>query len=388
MDEETEARLRQLWTAPGEQGAYGGVEKLYRSALAVNLPVTREQVRTFLSGVTAYSLTFPRRRRFKRSKVFSAGINDVHGADYMDVSHLSEDNDSIKWILVIKDAFTRKLWAVPTTSKTSKATIEAFDRVYSNPANVPRYLQTDYGGELVCGRTQAYLKSKHIRPYQVPNREIKTSFAERVIRVLQSLIFRYLLHNLTRRYIDQLQAIVDGYNKTVNRATGHAPLDIDKTNEQQVFHRLYPELWQSETKKVEKTRKRTLEPGTSVRLMKERQLLDKEAQILWTPEIFKIDQVIKRPRDGSTAYKVSNLNGEEKLFGTFYPSEVQKVPTNEAPEYLIEQILKSRKKRRGGREYFVKFIGLKEPKWVPETDLIKPSSRRGVRSDSEASQEL
>ena len=63
------------------------------------------------------------------------------------------------------------------------------------------------------------------------NTETKANYAEKVIKTIKYNIFRYLLKNRTRRYIDILQDVVCSYNHTSQRSLGENPAAISSENE-------------------------------------------------------------------------------------------------------------------------------------------------------------
>ena len=109
-NQQTEKALLKIWTDAANPGSLGGRDKLYRQAIKANLPVTRAQVNDFLSSVTSYSLTKPKRHKFKRNRVIASSPNDLHMADLADLHHLGEFNDGYKYWLVIYDFFRKFLW--------------------------------------------------------------------------------------------------------------------------------------------------------------------------------------------------------------------------------------------------------------------------------------
>ena len=53
------------------------------------------------------SLQRPLRRKFKRNRVISKGIDDQWDADLMDMTKFSKDNDGYSYILVVIDIFSK-----------------------------------------------------------------------------------------------------------------------------------------------------------------------------------------------------------------------------------------------------------------------------------------
>jgi hypothetical protein len=72
----------------------------------------------------------------------------------------------------------------------------------------------------------------------------------------------------------------------------------------------------------------------------------------WTDEIYTI---IQRYATAPVTYGIEDLRGED-IKGRFYEQELQKVIKTEEDEYLVQKVLKTRK-RNGQVEHFVKWRG-------------------------------
>ena len=101
-------RLEQIYRTPGDPGALGGAERLYRRAKDLNVPgVTRAAVADYLHGQQAYTLHKPAMRKYKRNKTYVAGIDAQWQADLADMQGLASQNDGIKYILTVIDVFSK-----------------------------------------------------------------------------------------------------------------------------------------------------------------------------------------------------------------------------------------------------------------------------------------
>lgn len=118
---------------------------------------------------------------------------------------------------------------------------KAFSSVYSRDHH-PKLLQTDKGKEFFNRKLQAFSRSLKIHNFSTEKSDIKASMAERADRTIKQKIFKYLLHNLTCRYIDALPALVDSYNSSVHRSIKMAPNQVTPEKYEEVAKNLYPEL--------------------------------------------------------------------------------------------------------------------------------------------------
>lgn len=88
----------------------------------------------------------------------------------------------------------------------------------------------------------------------------------------------------------------------------------------------------------------------------------------FTGEIFKIAK--RFHLQGIPMYKVKDFN-QELIEGDFYENDLQKVDNEEDSLWLVEEIIKKRK-RKGLTEVLVKFESWSEKfnQWVKESDII------------------
>lgn len=65
---------------------------------------------------------------------------------------------------------------------------------------------------------------------------------ERFNKTIMNKIQKYLNHNGTKRYIDQLDNILKSYNYTVHSRIGIAPVNVNELNQLQVWHKSFEPL--------------------------------------------------------------------------------------------------------------------------------------------------
>nr|XP_006819160.1 PREDICTED: uncharacterized protein LOC100373972 [Saccoglossus kowalevskii] len=89
--------------------------------------------------------------------------------------------------------------------------------------------------------------------------------------------------------------------------------------------------------------------GDRFRISKTKHVFKKGYLPNWTEEVFTI---VGRHNTQPPVYKISDYNGE-MLEGTFYEEELQKIVKYDDVLYIVEKVLRKRK-RKGRVEYFVK----------------------------------
>ena len=97
-------------------------------------------------------------------------------------------------------------------------------------------------------------------------------------------MFRYFSANNTRKYVDELDLLVDQYNNTIHSSMKMTPKEAScKENENEVWRNLYPEF-------VGKTLTPKFSSGDNVGIMKKHNSFDKDYTQKWTEEVFKISK--------------------------------------------------------------------------------------------------
>ncbi|XP_056004157.1 uncharacterized protein LOC125662183 [Ostrea edulis] len=376
--------LKDLYYTPGKPGAFAGPEKLYQAVKQEGkYKIGRRRIRQFLNNEDSYSLYKPIRKTFPRSKVIVNTIDSMWDGDLADVSNIASHNDGYKFLLVLIDIFSRYLFIVPLTNKHHQNIIDGLKSVFQT-GRKPHTLRTDKGSEFKNRWVKTFLKKEGINVIYTQN-ETKANYAERVIRTMKNLMYRYFMKNKTYRFVNVLQDLVKSYNNRPHRSLdGNAPLTVNQGNADEI--RLDAYLAGTKPKSdlrkkngnqhtSKKTMKKRVKPffklkvGDNVRISQLKHPFQRDYQQKWTEEFFK---VVKRYKRGQIpVYKVQDL-ADDPIEGTFYQSELQKVVKSEDVAYRVEKILK-RRRRGKTKEVFVKWEGWpkKFNSWIPESSLEK-----------------
>lgn len=376
--------LRELYYTPGKPGAFAGPEKLYQAVkLEGKYKIGRQKIKQFLNNEDAYSLYKPIRKTFPRSKVVVNTIDSMWDGDLADVSNIASHNDGYKFLLVLIDIFSRFLFIVPLKNKQNQTIIEGLKSVFQK-GRKPHTLRTDKGSEFKNRWVKTFLHKQGITVIYTQN-ETKANYAERVIRTMKNLMYRYFMKERTYRYVNVLQDLVNSYNKRPHRSLGsNAPAHVNEDNANEIRldaflagqKKTKPDKKINEkddSKKPNKLLKKRTKPvfkfkiGDNVRISQLKHAFQRDYQQKWTGEFFKVSARYKR--GGIPVYNVKDLD-DDPVEGTFYESELQKVTKTGAVLYRIEKVLK--KRRRGNiKEAFVKWEGWprKFNSWIPESSL-------------------
>ena len=214
---------------------------------------------------------------------------------------------------------------------------------------VPQSIRTDKGSEFANRWVKQFMKENKIYYYTTQN-QTKANYAERVIRTLKNMMYRYFSHTQTYKYIDVLQDLVLNYNNGPHRSLNQrTPASINQ-NEALLWKHMYIDVLKSKPV-VKNERSTILKPtpfkykvGDYVRLSHIKHPFQRDYQEKWTEEVFIIKERFRK--DNITIYKVKDWNGEE-VKGTWYQAELQKVNKENDNLWKIDKVLKKRK--RGGK---------------------------------------
>ena len=349
--------LQKLYYDPVEPTSFSGLDKLWRLK-----NVKKRDVKEWLQQQDTYTLHKPVKMKFKRNKVIVPHIDYMWDLDLADVQNLSKYNKGSKYLLIAIDILSRHLWVRPLKNKSGEEIVMGLKDIFEKGRS-PKVIRTDQGREFTNNKVQDYLKTKGVRHFTT-NNEVKANYAERVIRTLRGKLFKYMNSKQSYKYIDVLQDLVNGYNKSYHRSIRTSPSLVNRNNETYIWQLLYgiPSL----NRQIPAFKK-----GDLVRIAFTRDKFDRGYTQNFSDEIFRVVQIIRRD---PIVYKINDLNDKE-VKGTFYKEELQHVHKDEDAQYHIEKILKKRKKN-GKIQYLVKWLGYQREfnSWIDAEDLKEINS--------------
>ncbi len=338
-----------------EPGSFAGANTFARHHKTIKHPAR------LLNKYPAYTLHKPTRQKFIRNRVVVGGIDHLWQCDLSDLSGIAKYNNNYKFLLFCIDVLSKYLWVVPLKSKSAESLVTAFKHILKISKRKPLSVQSDQGKEFVNQHFKNLLNKLHINFYYTYNAECKASIVERVQLTFKGKLWRYFTHNHTYKYINVLQDLVHSYNWSYHRSIRTKPALVNKMNAQDVWHNLYHDLHDTSILKYK------FELGDRVRIMTKRRTFQKGYESNWTEEIFEISKCIPR---APPVYHIRDLMGET-IQGTFYAEELQKV-TDDQEWFIVEKVIKTRKRKNYPREYLVHWRGWpkKFDSWVTEVHNV------------------
>ena len=186
-------KLQRLYTQGG--AAHGSVCNLVKPRI-----LSVSNVRQFLISKLSYAKSTLATRKFKRMKAIATFKNEIWCMDLACVEKLAKEIKGVKYLPVRQDLFDRTVDAKGMKTKDSKETVREFLTMITKK-NQPKKICVEKGTE-VAGEFKKLCKAVGIYICSTMS-ETKAAFAERTIRSLKNILFRYMEDN-GYKYIHKL----------------------------------------------------------------------------------------------------------------------------------------------------------------------------------------
>jgi transposase InsO family protein len=288
------------------------------------------------------------------------GIDDVWGADLMDMQWMDKDkdflnaNEGYRYISVWIDVFSKYAWAVPLKTKKPSENFEAFRRVVELSGRKPRHIWCDKGSEYYGKEFKKPVEALGIQLYSTYGPH-KSVVAERFNQTLGRMLWLKFDELQTRKWLNLLPDILEEYNTRKHRTIGMSPTEASKpVHELELFQHMYmPPLPPIAPR---------LELGTWVRIARTKGIFEKGSYATWSTEPF---QIVGISHGHPPLYYLRDLLGEE-ILGAFYEAELQQTGDGKRPTiFHVEKVL-SRRTINGQNQVLVHWLGLpkKYDSWI------------------------
>lgn len=321
--DDDQAILKSLYFDP--KTGFMGTKRLYSIVQQEYSGITRNDVARFLKSVEVHQQTrAPQRMSTVKPIVAKRPYQHIQ-VDLADMSSYSGHNDNYKWIFVAIDLFTKKVWAYKMTKKDVDHTHPILVKLLNDLPEKPTVLQSDNGGEFVNEIWADELKTRDIRHItSLSHTPQSQGSVERFNRTIKTKLKRYFLANETRRWIDVLDDLVEGYNNSKHLTTGKIPNRVEDSPKEE------KEAKDNIMKNAKRMIKNNdphfeLEIGDKVRILlrevdykvrAEDRALGKSFEPRWSKELYTIKQVARKKNpllDSGKYYKLVEWP-QDKLF--------------------------------------------------------------------------
>ena len=268
--------------------------------------------------------------------------------------------------------FSRYGFARPVKQKTGEEVARALESIFHKSQPHPKfYLQSDEVKEFFNKPMTQLARKYGYTQFHTYDRDIKTGIAERFVRTLKEMIWRYFTYTNTRKWVsnnkgDLLGLFVNAYNHRYHRTLGMSPIQAMQEDQNDLFNILYPPHSAYQQKKIARDLN-TIKVGDFIVINTAKKLFDRGVAPKWTREVYKVsDMDVRTPR---ASYKLQDIEGED-VEGWYVRQQLQKVQDPSDQPLYVEKVLKYNDKKHPG-QVFVKWLawGSKFNSWVDKSKL-------------------
>ncbi|KAL3083561.1 hypothetical protein niasHT_039513 [Heterodera trifolii] len=347
MEKSIENVLERLYNDPKSPAAFAGVDRLWLEAKKeLGNKIRKNDVKHYLEGHRTYTLMRPRRINFPRARTTAAGFMTDCQVDLADFQSLSRHNSGNRYLMVVIDVLSKRIFVTPLRTKKADDMVEGFKRVFSKMPMKPHRIFSDKGTEFKNQQLKKLFDEEEVEKYESTHSEKKAALAERAIRQIKNRVYRYFAQLKTLNWVNVIDKIVSGINNSPSRVHGMRPIDVNFKNSQKVWERMFGA--DQHRALFGKHRKRPkFMPGQTVRMSIAKGQFEKGYIPNYGDEILEIDAVKHHMKP--MRYKLHDAKGE-KFKGFFYPEELAPVRKEAETTYRIERVFRKRKRADGTME--------------------------------------
>jgi hypothetical protein len=366
MVETVNSYLKRIYYDPKKADSYGSVDKLYRTVRKEGkFVLSRKKIRDWLLKQEDYAVHREERKKFERRRVIAPEVDYQWDVDTANMEHYKKENDGFAYFLLAVDIMSKFVWTVALRGRTGKEMVKALEKIFKQ-GRKPTRIRSDPGTEFANKDVRGLLKKEGVQ-YFVTHNVVKASFAERYVKVIKGRIMRYMTKHQTHRWINILEDVTLGYNKTYNRSIKKAPQSVKPEDSVTLWQLQYDQLDKRPKQKpvVALTSRFKFKVGDLVRVSRMRTTFQREYDERWSRELFVINQ--RFMTENIAQYRLKDYQGED-ISGAFYQNQLKKA--YEQDTYLVEKVLKSIK-RGGQKRFLVRWKGWppKYDTWISEEDF-------------------
>jgi transposase InsO family protein len=365
MKKKVSALLENIYGTVNHPASLSSAKKI-RNELkkSYDINISHREVQEWLNEKRSYSLHKRALRHYERNPTVVSNLDDQWQIDLFFLPDLGGEK---RIALLVIDLASRFVWVEPIRNKSGPEVSYAMRKILerANPRK-PIKIQGDDGTEFFNKHFKQLMKEYDINLFSTRS-DLKAAIAERVIRTIKEKIYRALDNDvkLGNNWIQILKPVVSSYNHTFHEAIQTSPAEVTNSTVGDALHSLYSKYW----KKDRGWSSPKFNIGDYVRISINRQAFAKGYKGKWREELFQIYQI--KYTLPNNMYKLQTFNGSEKIEGTFYEQELQKIKYSGDTKFQIDSLLKERV-RNGKKEFLVRWAGYgeEEDTWLPEEEVV------------------
>ena len=272
----------------------------------MNVRSCKDCIRKVLLLTVLYA-TWQKLADYQYQRLFARFKNEIWCMDLAYVDKLAKENNSVKNLLVRQDLVDRTVNAKRMKTKDSQETVKAFSSMITKK-NRRKKIWVDKGTEF-SGAFKRFCAAEGIQVYSTMS-ETKAAFAERTIRSLKNILYRYM-EDFGYKYIYKLPQFITTLNSRRNSSIDMRPNTVKNCDFMSVLY----------SKPLREFKKPTFKVGDRVRISKYDLPFRKGYKPQFTREVLEIVGIATRK---PPTYTIKDEQ-DEVIQGKFYQKELIKV---------------------------------------------------------------
>ena len=254
--------------------------------------MTQKNIKIFINEI--YSK--PPKKNYITNKTDVYHIDDIWSLDILDLKDYGpENNKGYRYVLVIKDKFSKFGWAKPLKNKNAITIEDSFENILISSKRRPIFLEGDRDRGFYNNLFQDFLNKNNINLYS-RNSSYGAVFAERFNRTIGDLLKKPVFEKGDGNWIDILPTTTKQYNNRIHSSTKLTPTQASlKKNEGYVYIKLL-----DKRKKI----KPKFQINDLVRVADLKRTFSKGDTTNWSYKLYKITEIIN---DTIPTYHIDNL---------------------------------------------------------------------------------
>ena len=256
-----DALLSEIYYNP-KKGLSSSPIKLYKLAKKENDKITMKIVKEFIKKQELNQITRQAPKKIVYNTITAQYIRGSCQLDILDMSNYKTKNKQFRYILLLIDVYSRKVFGVALKTRKEPQLSEAYKEIVKQVGGRIYALVSDK--EFNSNLIQAFLKEQDTKHFMKdPDNHTSTSVIERYNRTIRGLFRKLFIINGNLNWIDHYQDIIENYNNDYHRTTKATPNDIwsGKEKNKQVRNKP-PTLNVGDTVRVQLKKKDIFTKGT------------------------------------------------------------------------------------------------------------------------------
>ena len=362
MNKKKENYLKSIYYNTKKPGSFSGLNKLSLQIKKENkFKFSKDEIKKWLQSQEVHTTNRLVHRKFNRKQVIVPYIDYMWDADTASFINYADKNDKYGYFVLAIDIMSRYIWTKAVKTPSGKETKNALE-LFFKKGRIPERLRSDQGSEFSNDLMEKFYEKRNIKHFVTQN-ELKANYAERGIQTLKGKLSRYMRSKQTHRWVDELDNITSAYNNTVHRSIKQTPASVTKADEIKLWRLLY-----NLKKQLTPPKSFKFDINDTVRISKIRKPFQRYYSEHWTNEFFYIKK--RSMYQYIPIYTLVDYY-KDKILGTFYEKELQKVYVDKETTYNIEEIQDERIHNRK-KESLIKWMGWpdKFSSWILTKDIV------------------